>query len=68
MSDYYCPTNFFNAKCRLKHIISQKFSGGLRPQLYIIVMSDYYCPQISLMPNAVLITLFLKNFPGGSLP
>ena len=30
MSDYYCPTNFFNAKCRLKHIISQKFSGGLR--------------------------------------
>ena len=31
MSDYYCPTNFFNAKCRLKHIISQKCSGGLRP-------------------------------------
>ena len=24
-------TNFFNAKCRLKHPISRNFSGGLRP-------------------------------------
>ena len=24
-------TNFFNAKCRLKHPISRNFSGGMRP-------------------------------------
>ena len=50
---YYCDVwlllspNFFNAKCRLNHPISQKFSWGFAPlahQLYIILMYDYCCP------------------------